>query len=141
MGKKVWILLLFLFGITVGTVSAHSVLVSSQPKDGAVVEDSLSELKLTFNTKIEKILSLKVIQKGEGQSFTPKASADGKIIKVTLSKPLENGSYDVDFRVIGEDGHAVEGGFSFKVKVNHSSDHQPKEKSTPDQKTQDQSQG
>ncbi|HEX7065845.1 MAG TPA: copper resistance protein CopC [Bacillales bacterium] len=114
--RKICVLLCLLFAVTVGTVFAHSVLVSSQPKDGAAVTGPVPKLKLTFNTKIEKVLSLKVIKENGGKERNPKASSDGKFVRTTLQQPLKSGSYEVHYRVIGEDGHAVEGEFSFKVK-------------------------
>lgn len=132
MVKKICVLLCLMFAVAAGTVFAHSVLVSSQPKDGAIVKDPVSELKLTFNTKIEKVLSLKIREPQNGNEMSLKATSHGKVVEATLQNPLKKGSYEVHYRVIGEDGHAVEGEYAFIVKnsteeqTNHAS---PKDKS------------
>ncbi|OZB91301.1 copper resistance protein CopC [Paenibacillus sp. XY044] len=96
--------------------SAHSKLEASKPSANELVKTDVKQIELTFNTNIE-VLS----------SFTVKNSSNEKFpinhLKVndmemtgTLDKPLEDGDYTVDWKIVGKDGHPITGSYVFQVK-------------------------
>ena len=108
--------LLFALGNTI-SVSAHTGLESSFPKDNQVVTEQVQEILLDFETKIE-----------QGSTFELKA-VNGLVVPITEitlnenqmkgtpEQPLENGEYLVNWEIIGADGHPIEGEFTFYVEM------------------------
>ncbi|WP_182301164.1 copper resistance CopC family protein [Cohnella cholangitidis] len=98
-------------------VLAHSALVSAVPSYSEAATTEVSELKLEFNTPIEPLSSIKV--KDEAGSLQPlkETNTDGKFLTGVLEKPLTDGKYTVDWKIIGEDGHAIKGSYSFVVRI------------------------
>ena len=41
---------------------------------------------------------------------------DGKTLVATLAKPLTAGTYKLDYHVVSNDTHRIQGGYTFKVK-------------------------
>jgi copper resistance protein C len=104
-----------LFFTFVPSALAHTGLESSVPQDGEVITENISTLSLTFNTIIEDTSTFK-ISKESGQEI----SLAEHIIKEremigTLSSPLQDGTYIVTWKIIGEDGHPIEKSYSFSV--------------------------
>jgi methionine-rich copper-binding protein CopC len=108
---------MFLFCLALFPTSAlaHTGLEKSTPEDKQVVEE-VKEIILEFNTKVEKTSSVHVKnEKGEVVELS-NMKFEGKVIKGEITKPLDDGSYTVTWKIIGADGHPVEGAFSFVVK-------------------------
>ena len=97
-----------------GTVSAHNVLKSSSPADGARLESSPTAIALEFNGEV-RLAKFVVERDGEplAIAFEPSMRA-AKAFSVPVAG-LERGSYSVSFSILGADGHAVAGHFSFGV--------------------------
>ncbi|RSK47927.1 copper resistance CopC family protein [Bacillus canaveralius] len=117
MTKKLFILTIMLFTAFATNAFAHTGLESSSPADGQVVTENLDEVSLTFESKIE-----------QGSTFELK-NTTGDVIAVdniivsenqmtgSLSQTLENGSYQVLWKIVGSDGHLIEGQYSFTVEI------------------------
>ncbi|MEV3920472.1 copper resistance CopC family protein [Actinomadura coerulea] len=86
---------------------AHTKLVGSTPEKGKAA-DAVTEVTLVFSDKIS--LAKVVVSDGKKKEFQAGA-AERAGTKVTqkLSGPLPAGSYTVAYRVVGEDGHPIEG--------------------------------
>ncbi|GAA2267139.1 copper resistance protein CopC [Actinomadura luteofluorescens] len=86
---------------------AHTKLVGSTPEKGKAA-DAVTEVTLVFSDKIS--LAKVVVSDGRKKEFQAGA-AERAGTKVTqkLSGPLPAGSYTVAYRVVGEDGHPIEG--------------------------------
>lgn len=94
---------------------AHSHIQGSNPADGDVVTEQLSEVVIEFDGGIE-----------EG-SFIELTTAEGEAVDVqdivigegtltgTLAEPLANDDYQVNWSIISADGHPLEGEFTFTV--------------------------
>jgi len=95
--------------------AAHDVLVSSDPEDGAELENPTS-LTLTFNNDPLDVNPVISISGPDGQEkaleLTP--VVDGRDVYVEFSD-LEPGEYAVAWRVVSSDGHPIEGNQSFTV--------------------------
>ncbi|GAA4369637.1 copper resistance protein CopC [Actinomadura sp. NPDC048032] len=86
---------------------AHTKLVGSTPEKGRSA-DAVTEVTLVFSDEIS--LAKVVVSDGNKKEFQAGA-AERAGTKVTqkLSGPLPAGSYTVAYRVVGEDGHPIEG--------------------------------
>lgn len=118
--KKILIAtLIFIFAISTNAF-AHTHLESSSPEDGQVVTKELHEITLNFEGKIEQGSKFE-LSNTQGQSMPVENISidEGKMIG-SLSTPLENGEYLVNWTIIGADGHPVDGEFSFTVNVSAS---------------------
>ncbi|TYP79057.1 copper resistance CopC family protein [Paenibacillus methanolicus] len=93
---------------------AHTGVKTSNPAKGDVVKTPLSELEVTFNTVIEPLSALTVTNEaGEEVPVTVETGKDS--MKGVFEQPLASGTYTVKWRIIGEDGHNVDGEYAFKV--------------------------
>lgn len=112
---KKFILLLFSILLMVPSiVSAHTGLTSSTPSEGQVLKGDLQEITLSFNTDIE-VLSTMILLKDGMEIPIDNIQVEGQQMKGTLSRPLENGSYITKWKIVGTDGHMIEGEFPFNV--------------------------
>jgi copper resistance protein C len=115
MKKIVITIIVLLLAMTSNHVFAHSALKESSPKDGQVIKDPLQEITLVYETKIEQTSKFDVTySNGESVSFENLIIEDD-FMKGSFSQPLENGSYNVVWKIVGEDGHIIDGEFSFTV--------------------------
>lgn len=127
-------ILMFIFFPSLG--NAHTGLVSSTPESGQVVPDDLNEIILTFAGEIESLSTMNLVREGQEISFTS-IEPKGKQMIGTLPASLENGSYLVQWSIVGEDGHQIKGEVPFTVqseeKVNQEPDNKTN-KSVPSSK-------
>lgn len=113
--KKIFLTTLF-FCILVGyRVEAHTPIEDSSPKDGEIITEELHEVSLKFGTTIEETSKFDVLntdgEKIEQANFT----IQNNVMTASFYEPLENGSYEVNWSIIGEDGHPIEGIIKFAV--------------------------
>ncbi|MEH7520960.1 copper resistance CopC family protein [Priestia megaterium] len=114
--KKIIGLLLACF-LAVPTVSfAHTHVQTTVPENGATVTAPLKEIKLTFETHIEKISTITVTKDGQKISLASQ-KVEGHDLIASLDQPLENGSYTVNWEIVGGDGHVMKDSIAFKVDV------------------------
>lgn len=107
-------------GLSLGVaapVGAHTGLESSNPADGEIVSEPVSQISLTFNRPVEPAGSGLTAFDGRGVEHRPDAvnSTDGQSWLLHFETPLASGDYEVRWRVAAEDGHIVGGSLSFTV--------------------------
>ncbi|WP_180955130.1 copper resistance CopC family protein [Peribacillus deserti] len=112
--KKMIFLILSIFLIVPTYTSAHTGLVSSNPQSGEVVKEDLTEVQLVFETAIEDLSTIKLYKNNTEIPFTKVRASEFQLIG-SLSAPLENGTYKMNWRIVGEDGHPIEGNIPFTV--------------------------
>ncbi len=104
--------------VGVGHVSAHSQLLSSDPKPGDVLDQAPKHITLTFNEPVEISLGAIRLFDGTGASINVSAARhpDGhhEIVEVDVPN-LSNGSYVVDWRVVSADSHPVHAAYTFQI--------------------------
>ena len=112
--------LLVLWGLVAApSASAHAVVISTNPADGALLQTAPTQVSIVFSEAVE-------LQLGAVRVFAPDGSrADvgsaghpaGKADTVTIGlRPgLKNGTYVASWRVISADSHPVHGGFTFSI--------------------------
>jgi len=106
---------------------AHSSLERSTPGDQEVVTRSLTEIVLEFNSRIEKISTITLLD-GQGQEIPVQSSVDGTTLTGTLQEPLPSGQYRVVYKIVAADGHRIEKEYSFSVDLP-----EPVETTSPDE--------
>lgn len=97
---------------------AHAGLVRSTPEDEAILTTSPAQVVLVFNEAIEPAFSSIRVTDTIGRRVDRGEVAVAQDRPETLAtalEPLENGAYDVAWRVASADGHSIEGAFVFTV--------------------------
>lgn len=96
------------------TASAHTSLTSSSPADGDVITEEIHEIVLEFNTKIELTSSMKVFNE-KNEEISSHTQVNDNVMTSSFMEPFENGTYTAEWKIIGADGHPIQGSFSFVV--------------------------
>lgn len=115
MFKKISIIASMFFFLSVTNVFAHSYLETSSPKNGEVVTASLKEITLSFETKIESASTFTLKDANGSALSVTNISVAGNTLTGALEKELENGAYKIHWKIIGQDGHLLEGDIRFSV--------------------------
>jgi copper transport protein len=108
-----------------GSATAHAVLISSEPGQGAVVATAPTTVSLTFSEPVVVAAGgLRVFGPDGAQLDTGRAAARGRAstVGVRVRSAAQRGTYTVAWRVMSVDSHPVAGGFTFSV--GHPSTHQ-----------------
>lgn len=95
---------------------AHSKLQSSIPAANSTATEAVQQLSLSFNEKIDSTLSKLTITNDKGEKIdATEVKVENNEMKATLGSPLESGSYTVEWKIVGLDGHPVKGDYTFQV--------------------------
>lgn len=100
-----------------GPAMAHSVLKSSTPADNATVA-SPQAVEMTFSDRVNLRFSNVTLTGPDGSDIEvskPEVSDDGHSLVVPVTTALATGTYGVAWDALSQDGHKVEGKFSFTV--------------------------
>ncbi len=114
-------LTLALFGLLValGTTPAalaHDQLLDTRPADGDSVDAPPSELVLAFTSEILPLAPEVVLTDSAGTTvLATQPAVTGSRATVELPSKLGPETYTVAWRVVSEDGHPIEGTFTFSV--------------------------
>ncbi|WP_052427363.1 copper resistance CopC family protein [Neobacillus niacini] len=112
--KKIMLILLCTLMMVPSFVSAHTSISTSNPSEGQVVTENLEQIILTFATTIEELSTMDLIKDGNVIPFEG-IKVENKQLMGTIAKPLENGSYIIQWKIVGEDGHPIKGEINFVV--------------------------
>ena len=132
--KKVVIITSLLLVLFSQHIFAHSYLNESNPKDGEIIKEQLQQLTLTFSTEIEQTSVVEVSHIDGALVTLGNFVIEGNEIWATFLQPLENDRYKVKWKIVGEDGHPIEGEFSFTVDA--PSEEPPKEEENVENSSQ-----
>jgi copper resistance protein C len=130
--KKTVLSFLLLFVIVLNlpsSVFAHSDLESATPAKGEKVTTDLEAVILTFSTKIESLSTMNL--KNENEEIPLQISIEDNQMTGKMNNRLKNGNYTVEYKIIGVDGHVIEGNYSFSV--DRPEQAQPKEEAEQNQ--------
>lgn len=101
--------------LTATPAQAHDQLVSSNPKDGAVVKKQPEFLTMNFSGDIQKTgTEIKVMHDGKDVS-AGEVTIKGTKLTSALPDDLSAGKYSVVWRVVSQDGHPVSGKWGFTI--------------------------
>lgn len=116
-------LVLFMLFIPAQSAVAHTKLVSSTPNPDSTLSALPRSIELTFNEEL-LILSDKEtgwisVTNAAGERIdTRQPKVSSRTLAVDLLESDSSGSFSVDWRAVAQDGHPVEGLFSFEVTPN-----------------------
>jgi methionine-rich copper-binding protein CopC len=97
--------------------SAHSVLISITPQEGAQLTTAPTEVVLVFNEPVSTTFVTVVVTNTAGVSVAKgKASVLGGTVTQALSPDMASGGYRVAYRVTSDDGHPITGESRFTLK-------------------------
>ena len=100
-------------------VAAHAQLDTSSPAPSAVLESAPSEVRLDFNEPVTPVARSIEIYNQEGQRIVlgeALVSPDDPSVLIAGDVPeIPEGLYVVAWRAVSDDGHAVEGAYSFQI--------------------------
>jgi len=105
-----------LLAIAAPPALAHSAFLGSVPEPGTRLGTSPRAVALTFTEPLNERLSKATLVRVAGGQAVPGvvSHASGKRLALTASVPLQRGAYRVQWHTVStEDGHALEGSFSF----------------------------
>ena len=116
-------LLLALFGgwllagvVTAGPAAAHATLISTDPGEGARLEQVPAAVTLDFSEGVSVGAGYARVLASDGERVdTGTASVDGGILTIPLRTGLPDDGYLVTYRVISADSHPISGAYSFVV--------------------------
>ena len=98
---------------------AHASLVASTPTKGATLDRPPTELRLTFNERVEAAYtSVRLVDARGKEAASAKAvadPADARSVKFAVPS-LASGTYVARWTAVGDDGHRTHGEFSFSVR-------------------------
>lgn len=100
---------------TAGPASAHNVLISSDPADGAVLDTAPSTVSFTFDQPIQNFDPVLRVIGPNGNNF---ADASPTIAGDVISAPMAAGpagEYRAVYRIVSADGHPVTGQITFTL--------------------------
>jgi copper transport protein len=108
--------LLVLLGSALGSTPtlAHATLVSSKPRDGAVVPVAPIELSLDFNEPVQPLFVRLIDPAGTATALSDYHTA-GNTLAVRLPPGLGQGTHALSWRVVSADGHPVGGTVLFAI--------------------------
>jgi methionine-rich copper-binding protein CopC len=99
----------------------HAAYVGSEPAPGQRLEASPPRIVLVFTEPLNGRLAEVTVRPAGGGSPVPasvRVERDRKRLVVTPASELDTGAYRVDWHTVStEDGHALEGAFSFGVRA------------------------
>ncbi|QNK89122.1 copper resistance protein CopC [Sporosarcina sp. resist] len=103
--------LILLFAFTT-TVSAHTGLTTSLPADGEDITEDVHEVVLEFNSKIESSSTVKVFNENKEEIIVNNIQTSDNVMTGAFMSPLDNGTYTVEWKIIGADGHPIQGTYT-----------------------------
>lgn len=115
MFKKISFMISILFFLLGTNVFAHSHLKDSSPKNGEVITEQLKDITLTFETKVENASTF-TVQDQDGKDIPlSQVSVNNNQLVGTPKDDMSNGGYTIHWKIIGTDGHPLEGDIPFSV--------------------------
>jgi copper resistance protein C len=97
-------------------VSAHTSISSSNPTEGQVVTEKLEQIVLIYATSIEKLSTMDLVKDGKKIPLEG-IKVENNQLTGRIPEPLTNGSYTIQWRIAGEDGHPIKGEINFSVQM------------------------
>jgi copper resistance protein C len=117
MFNKIALISSFLFFLLATNVFAHSHLENSTPSNGEVLTQALKDISLSFETDLEPTSTFTLVDAtGTALPLSP-ITINGSELVGTLEEDLPNGAYSIHWKIIGTDGHQLEGDIPFTVQL------------------------
>ncbi|MDO8149852.1 copper resistance CopC family protein [Isoptericola sp. b408] len=101
----------------VGALSAgaHDQLLSTDPEDGASLEEPVENLTLTFSSDVIADGTQVRVTPPSGEPVDAEVTVDGPEVVAAVPGQAAGGEYEVAWRAVSSDGHPIEGSFAYEV--------------------------
>ncbi|WP_197379186.1 copper resistance CopC family protein [Mycolicibacterium mengxianglii] len=98
------------------TVSAHAVLVSSDPIENASLPTNPEQVSATFNEQMQPAFAAMTVIGPDGSQWSDgQVLVQGSTLSVGVRPQGPAGTYTVNYRATSADGHVVSGSWSYLV--------------------------
>lgn len=97
-----------------GPAYAHTQLKAAVPADGSTVETAPAAFTLTFSEPA-RLTALSVQKDGGAEQKIAGLPAAASVEARVAAPKLENGRYTLNYRLVGADGHVINGKINFTV--------------------------
>jgi methionine-rich copper-binding protein CopC len=100
------------------SASAHTVVVSANPAENAVLEVLPSAISITFAEELIDIgdsNSISVLDQAGSELSLAKPLVSGAVLTSELSPTVEIGLFKVSYRAVAADGHVITGNYEFTI--------------------------
>ena len=98
----------------------HATLLSSEPAKASTVATSPERIYLVFSEEVEPSLGrIRLVGPG-GRVVALESTGDPRNVSALVARvttPLDSGTWRVEWRIVSEDGHPIDGDFTFAVGV------------------------
>ena len=118
--KKLLLTAALLFSIAAPSASAHTTLISANPKSGSVLKVLPPQIKLNFaeplmDIKGKVVNSLQLLSPNKDQLISSVSVAKNQLVGNVNAIKVQVGAYVIKYRVVAQDGHVLVGSYSFKI--------------------------
>jgi methionine-rich copper-binding protein CopC len=114
-GVVLWSLAVLL-GPAAGQVQAHAVLTGSSPGEDATLDTAPTRVVLVFDENVQTQFANIVVTAPDGARIsTGDAVVTDNKVTATVGLPTVRGDYTVAWRVVSDDGHPVDGQFTYTL--------------------------
>ncbi|MBW8768580.1 MAG: copper resistance protein CopC [Gemmatimonadetes bacterium] len=96
----------------------HATLLSSEPAAKATLTTPPTRIRLVFSEEVEPSLGRIRLVAPDGHVMTLKSAGDPHDVSALIAPitlPLAPGAYRVEWRIVSEDGHPIDGAYPFTV--------------------------
>jgi methionine-rich copper-binding protein CopC len=98
--------------------NAHSAVVSQSPKANQTLKASPATVKLVLSEDLISSGAAVVVRSSQGQTVSVgKTKVSRRDLSIALQPKLPNGTYQVAYRVVSNDGHVITSSFKFRVQA------------------------
>jgi methionine-rich copper-binding protein CopC len=102
--------------LVAGPASAHDQLLSSDPKDGATLDEPPASISLTFSAApLDTGIEIALVGPDGAATQGSDIQVDDDVVTAQLAPDLPPGEYAVAWHVVSSDGHPIDGEFSYVV--------------------------
>jgi methionine-rich copper-binding protein CopC len=102
--------------LVAGPASAHDQLLSSDPKDGATLDEPPASISLTFSAApLDTGIEIALVGPDGAATQGSDIQVDDEVVTAQLAPDLPPGEYAVAWHVVSSDGHPIDGELSYVV--------------------------
>lgn len=94
---------------------AHTKLESSNPGPDEQVKTEVSQIEMLFNSSIETLSTFSVKNSTNQTIEVHDVTVQDHKMTGSFDNALAEGTYTVDWKIVGKDGHPIKGTYSFQV--------------------------
>jgi methionine-rich copper-binding protein CopC len=95
---------------------AHSGVIATSPRDGAVLAQPPQRVVVTFGDVLGAVTSARVVVGGRDVAGAPRLDPRGAARLIVPVTAAASGGHRVEWEVVGADGHALSGAIAFRVR-------------------------